>query len=64
MKTGFSLLGKVHREIPVFITGMGLQCGLFISKEVKTHRTKGQLISKGLLAFIEFFQKMNETIRL
>ena len=28
MKTGFSLLGKVHREIPVFITGMGLQCGL------------------------------------
>ena len=20
------LLGKVHREIPVFITGMGLQC--------------------------------------
>ena len=26
MKTGFSLLGKVHRENPVFITGMGLQC--------------------------------------
>ena len=26
MKTGFSLLGKIHREIPVFITGMGLQC--------------------------------------
>ena len=26
MTTGFSLLGKVHREIPVFITGMGLQC--------------------------------------
>ena len=28
MKTGFSLLGKVHRENPVFITGMGLQCTL------------------------------------
>ena len=26
MKTGFPLLGKVHRENPVFITGMGLQC--------------------------------------
>ena len=26
VKTGFSLLGKVHREIPVFITGAGLQC--------------------------------------
>jgi hypothetical protein len=26
IKTGFSLLGKLHREIPVFITGMGLQC--------------------------------------
>ena len=26
MKTGFSLVGKVHREHPVFITGMGLQC--------------------------------------
>ena len=29
MKTGFSLLGKVHRENPVFITGMGLQCTYF-----------------------------------
>ena len=29
MKTGFSLLGKVHRENPVFITGMGLQCSHF-----------------------------------
>ena len=28
MKTCFSLLRKVHREYPVFITGMGLQCGL------------------------------------
>ena len=26
MKTGFSLWEKVHRENPVFITGMGLQC--------------------------------------
>ena len=26
IETGFSLLGKVHREFPVFITGMGLQC--------------------------------------
>ena len=26
MKTGFSLLEILHREIPVFITGMGLQC--------------------------------------
>ena len=26
IETGFSLLGKIHREIPVFITGMGLQC--------------------------------------
>ena len=25
IETGFSLLGKVHREFPVFITGMGLQ---------------------------------------
>ena len=30
MKTGFSLLGKVHREIPVFITGMGLQCCILL----------------------------------
>ena len=28
IETGFSLLGKVHREFPVFITGMGLQCSL------------------------------------
>ena len=28
IETGFSLLGKVHREFPVFITGMGLQCRL------------------------------------
>jgi hypothetical protein len=26
MKTGFSLREKLHRENPVFITGMGLQC--------------------------------------
>jgi hypothetical protein len=26
MKTGFSLLEILHRENPVFITGMGLQC--------------------------------------
>ena len=26
MKTGFSLWEKLHRENPVFITGMGLQC--------------------------------------
>ena len=26
MKTGFSLLEILHRETPVFITGMGLQC--------------------------------------
>ena len=26
MATGFSLFGKVHRENPVLITGMGLQC--------------------------------------
>ena len=26
IKAGFSLLGKVHRENPVFIKGMGLQC--------------------------------------
>ena len=26
MKTSFSLWEKVHRENPVFITGMGLQC--------------------------------------
>ena len=26
MKIGFSLLEILHREIPVFITGMGLQC--------------------------------------
>ena len=29
MKTGFSLLEILHRENPVFITGMGLQCWLF-----------------------------------
>ena len=28
MKTGFSLGEKLHRENPVFITGMGLQCDL------------------------------------
>ena len=28
MKTGFSQLEILHRENPVFITGMGLQCGL------------------------------------
>ena len=28
IETGFSLFGKVHREFPVFITGMGLQCVL------------------------------------
>ena len=27
MKTGFSLLEILHGENPVFITGMGLQCG-------------------------------------
>ena len=26
MKTGFSLMEILHRENPVFITGMGLQC--------------------------------------
>ena len=26
MKTGFSLWEKLHRENPIFITGMGLQC--------------------------------------
>ena len=26
MKTGFSLLENLHRENPVLITGMGLQC--------------------------------------
>jgi hypothetical protein len=26
MKTGFSLLEILHREKPVLITGMGLQC--------------------------------------
>ena len=30
MKTCFSLLGKEHRENPVFITGMGLQCTLWV----------------------------------
>ena len=28
MKTGFSLWEKLHREDPVLITGMGLQCTL------------------------------------
>ena len=28
MKTGFSLLEILHRENPVFITGLGLQCTL------------------------------------
>ena len=28
MKTDFFLLGKVHRKNPVFITAMGLQCGV------------------------------------
>ena len=31
MTTGFSLLGKVHREIPVFLTGVGLQCTYTVS---------------------------------
>ena len=30
MKTGFSLWEKLHRENPVFITGMGLQCRALI----------------------------------
>ena len=30
MTTGFSLLEILHRENPVFITGMGLQCALSI----------------------------------
>ena len=30
MKTGFSLLEILHRENPVFITGMGLQCALSV----------------------------------
>ena len=28
----FFLLGKVHRENPVFITGMGLQCTWFLNE--------------------------------
>ena len=35
MKTSFSLLGKVHRENPVFITGMGLQCGLLTPQDLE-----------------------------
>ena len=38
MKTGFSLLEILHRENPVFITGMGLQC--YTQKEPNSHRTK------------------------
>jgi hypothetical protein len=34
IKTGFSLLDILHRENPVFITGMGLQCGRFIGKVI------------------------------
>ena len=30
MKTGFPCKEKLHRETPVFITGMGLQCGTII----------------------------------
>ena len=33
MKTGFSLLEILHRENPVFITGMGLQCILNLKFE-------------------------------
>ena len=34
-----------------------------LAKYNPTWSTKGQLISKGLFAILEFFQKMNETIR-
>ena len=41
MKTGSSLREKLHREKPVFITGMGLQCG-------KIHACQIQLGSLGI----------------
>ena len=57
MKTGFSLLEILHRENPVFITGMGLQCTLegggaegalaspeFGGSEKRTEREKDNLL--------------------
>ena len=35
IKTGFSLLEILHRENPVFFTGMGLQCGMWYSKALR-----------------------------
>ena len=39
MKTGFFLWEKLHRENPVFITGMGLQCDTIFSKEKTGYKT-------------------------
>ena len=36
METGFSLWEKVHRENPVFITGMGLQCTIICFRDCLT----------------------------
>ena len=48
MKTGFSLMEILHRENPVLITGMGLQCSIFLSplnfmkEEACIHEVSGE----------------------
>ena len=44
IETGFSLLGKVHREFPVFITGMGLQCSILSILKVRPRKSNFQAL--------------------
>ena len=51
MKTGFSLLEILHRENPVFITGMGLQCIIYHASK-KGFSTNICLRNKGSLKIL------------